>query len=124
MEAPTLAELFLFVSDLQASKDFYLDKLKFRASVEGKDFIVLDAGGSRILLHDSAGETFQTGDVAFEFRVDDVDRLHRELSRQGVRFQRVPFEVSHEGDPWSPRREARVRDPDGYGPTIFSPLRP
>jgi hypothetical protein len=55
--------------------------------------------------------------------VDDVDRWHESLSKEGVAFRRAPFQVSHEGDPWSPRREARLTDPEGYGITLFSSVR-
>ncbi|MBI4415922.1 MAG: VOC family protein [Euryarchaeota archaeon] len=119
---PVFEELLLMVSDLRASKDFYLTKLGFRAEYEGDDFVILRTGGTRILLHDAGGEPVPAADLELEIRVDDVDRLYEELASQGVALRKAPFVVSHEGDPWSPRREARLRDPDGYGITLFTPV--
>ncbi len=118
---PIFEEILLVVSNIRTSTDFYMNKLRLEAEYEGKDFVILRTGGSRILLHDSEGEPVRMADLELEFRVDDVDALYSELARQGVAFRRAPFDVSHEGDQSSPRREARFRDPDGYGICLFSP---
>lgn len=76
----------------------------------------------KLLFHDAGGESIRPGDVELEVRVDDVDRLCEALSKEGVRFRKAPFTASHEGDPWSPRREARLTDPDGHRITLFSTL--
>lgn len=120
---PSLEELFLAVSDVRRSKDFYVAMLGFDAKYEGDDFVILRGGdGPSILIHDAEGDPVEPGTVDMEIRVDDVDRLYAELSRRGVRFRKAPFQVSHEGDPWSPRREARLADPDGYAITLFTRL--
>lgn len=121
---PSFEELFLTVSDVQRSKEFYIVRLGLKAEYEGDDFVILRAGkGPTILLHDAGGEPVAPGTFGMEIRVADVDRLYVELSRKGLHFGREPFEVSHEGDRWSPRREARLTDPDGYGITLFTPLK-
>jgi catechol 2,3-dioxygenase-like lactoylglutathione lyase family enzyme len=120
---PVLEELFLFVSDIPRSKAFYIGKLGFKPDHEGEDFVILRTGGTKILFHDAGGDSIRTGNVELEIRVDDVDRWYEALSKEGVTFRRAPFQVSHEGDPRSPRREARLTDPDGYGITLFSSLR-
>jgi len=117
---PILEGLVLLVSDIPRSKAFYVGKLGFRPDYEGDDFVILRMGGTKILFHDAGGESIQTGNIELEIRVDSVDRWHESLSKEGVAFRRAPFQVSHEGDPWSPRREARLTDPDGYGITLFS----
>ena len=122
-QLPYFENLFLLVSDLEESKAFYRDKLRLHPEYEGDNFVILrGAGGSRILLHDAEGEPVKPGSFEMEIRVDDVDRWYREVSGSGVRVRREPFRVSHEGDPWSPRRETRLADPDGYGVILFSPL--
>lgn len=119
---PILEEIFLAVSDVEVAKDFYVDKLGFKLAYEGGDFVIVRTdGGPSLLLHSAEGEPVSPGTFEMELRVDDVDRVCEDLSRKGVQFSKGPFEVSHEGDPWSPRREARLRDPDGYGLTLFHP---
>lgn len=121
-DVPSFEELFLPVSDLGRSRAFYRDGLGLRVAHEGDDFLILrGAGGPRILLHEAGGDRVVPGKFEMEIRVHDVDRCFQELSRSGVRIRREPFEVTHEGDPWSPRRETRLADPDGYGVVLFSP---
>lgn len=121
--APSLEELFLLVSDLERSARFYRDGLQLRTEYEGGNFLVLRGeGGSRILIHDAEGEAVQAGSFEMEFRVDDVDGWYDRLADRGAAVRREPFRVAHEGDPWSPRREARLADPDGYGIVLFTPL--
>jgi len=113
-------ELSLHVSDLDESRAFYVDRLGFGLEFEGEDFVVLKTGGTKLLLHASS-QPPEMADLILQFRVEDVDSLYAELNKKGVIFARPPIDVSHEGDPWSPRREARVLDPDGYDIALFSP---
>ena len=113
-------EISLHVSDLRASRTFYVDRIGFGVEYEGEDFLVLRTGGTRILLHASPGRT-ERANVILQIRVENVDRLHETLGKLGVRFSRAPIDVSHEGDPWSPRREARLLDPDEHDIALFSP---
>jgi len=119
---PVLDEISIHVSNLKKSRTFYVDHLGFGVEYEGEDFLVLTTGGTKVLLH-AAAEPPTIADVILQVRVEDVDRLHDALGTLGVRFSRAPVDVSHEGDPWSPRREARLRDPDGYDIALFSPKR-
>ena len=47
------------------------------------------------------------GEPAFYFFVNDVDRVHRELTERGVLFDQPPTDM-----PWK-HRVARLRDPEG-----------
>lgn len=122
-ERPVFEQLVLLVSNLKRSKEFYLGKLRFEPEYEGHDFVILRTGGPRLLLHESEDEAVHACSHEMEVRVDDVDRWYERLSKEGASFRRAPFRVGHEGDPWSPRREARLSDPDGYGITMFTPLK-
>jgi len=118
-QPPVFDEISLYVSNLKESRAFYVDRLGFGVEYEGGDFVVLKTGGTKILLHASS-QPPEMADLIFQIRVEDVDSLHVELTKLGVRFARPPIDVSHEGDPWSPRREARLVDPDGYDIALFS----
>lgn len=112
----------LGVSDLRVSREFYVGALGFDLEFQGDDFLVLRTGATKILLH-ARHERVALADIILQIRVEDVSRTHAELVRQGVAFWRPPTEVLHEGDPWSPRLEARLKDPDGHEIALFSPRR-
>lgn len=119
---PSLEEVFLSVSDVSRSKQFYVGTLGFETEYEGNNFVLLRMdGGPTILLHDAEGEPVVPGSAILEIRVEDVDRWHREQSAGVGAGGQPPFEVTHEGDRWSPRREARLSDPDGYRIVLFTP---
>ncbi len=119
---PMFDMLTLGVSDLRAARAFYVVKLGFAVEHEGADFLVLVTGATKLLLH-ARDEAVPPGDLILQIRVEDVARTHADLGRRGVSFWRPPTVVSHEGDPWSPRLEARLRDPDGREIALFSPVR-
>jgi len=118
---PRLEELILPVSNLARSRDFYVDTVGLEVAVQGRDFLVLRTEeGATILLHSTGGEPITPGSFMFELRVPDLDQWFRERAEGMTGVQKPPYDVSHEGDKWSPRREARLADPDGYSIVVFS----
>ena len=116
--------IFLFVSDLKRSVEFYVEKLGFQLEYEGEDFVRIRANiGTPIMLHKSHGRDIKSAGFELELKVDDVDVWYKRLTNQGAEFRRPPSEVEHEGDPSGPRREATLHDPDGYRLALFTPLR-
>lgn len=120
--SPTFDMITIGVSNLAASRDFYATTLGFGVEFEGEDFVILTTGATKILLHARGGRV-PAGDLILQVRVDDARRTYAALRRRGVEFSRPPTTVTHEGDPWSPRLEARLQDPDGRELALFSPVR-
>jgi len=121
---PEIGLIFLYVSDLKRSKEFYLDKLGFRLEYKGEDFVrIRPSTGPPIMLHSAHGRNLASAGFELELKVDDVDKWYERLSREGVRFARPPSQIAHEGDPSGPRREATLRDPDEYRLALFTPLK-
>jgi catechol 2,3-dioxygenase-like lactoylglutathione lyase family enzyme len=118
---PALEEILLTVANLSTSREFYVGVLGFATEYEGDSFTLLRIGdGPAILLHDAEGEPVVPGSTLLEIRVDDVDRWYQTHAWKAGASVRPPFDVTHEGDRWSPRREVRLSDPDGYGIVLFT----
>ncbi|HEX7247158.1 MAG TPA: VOC family protein [Actinomycetota bacterium] len=111
-----LSHLFVLVSDLGRSREFYVGALGLEVLLEEPGYLRVGGGGG-FHLGIEQGEPLQVGAVGIEFviEVDDVDRRYRELVDAGVEFDGAP-----EDQEWG-ARHARFRDPDGYRLSIFSP---
>jgi catechol 2,3-dioxygenase-like lactoylglutathione lyase family enzyme len=122
--APALVEVLFPVADLARSRDFYVDLLGFTPAYVGGNFCLLRSGDRpTILLHAAEGETVTPGSEMFELRMEDVDRWYQDHAAALGPGVKAPFDVTHEGGPWSPRREVRISDPDGYRIVLFTPQR-
>ena len=115
MQIGELESVILFVSDLNASKQFYVDLLGLSIVFEDNIVIVLKTGSGRVILHrndrghDDRG-IFPVGvgatGVAVRFSVADPDKWEVEADRNGSPVLWKTQEAS-----W--RRFVVIGDPDG-----------
>lgn len=123
-------ETALYVSDLDAARDFYRDVLGLRTLAADHRFCALDAGGRSVLLLFRRGSTLETvtlpggtipphdgsGPVHFAFAVaaDDLPRWEAHLAAHGIAI---------EGRTDWPRggRSLYFRDPDGHLVELATP---
>lgn len=113
----------LMVFDLAKSLDFYVSKLGFKEEFRvvspdkkfTKVFLFSEKGGHQIeLIHDSSRKRpYQIGDglAHIAFKVNDIDKVHKEWAANGVRFSQEPHHMP--GAPMS-MKFAFITDPDGY----------
>jgi catechol 2,3-dioxygenase-like lactoylglutathione lyase family enzyme len=98
------------VSDAQASKKWYVEKLGFKTVLDRGHVVCVspDAKEPSIVLHLCGDGLFplEPGNTGIGLTADDVERTCVELSSKGVRFSAKP-----EGAPGS--KSARFLDPDG-----------
>ena len=94
----------LRVEDMQASLRFYVDVLGFsNASWGTDDFTSINRPGGAIYL---CREDQRRGGAWLWIGVDDVEKLHQELTERGV-----PILLEPTNHPWA--LEMHVEDPDG-----------
>ena len=117
-----LNQVLLTVKDLDRSREFYTKRLGFtvRYDFSPEYVAVVTPNKLQIGLHPSRGESsrkrVENQPIGIEFQVDNVDIWYRKLRERGVRFTEKPK------DAWG-EREARFKDPDGYGLAISGPAR-
>jgi len=102
-----VSHMVLPVSDVQRSRDWYVDRLGFALEREREGAVgIKDRAGLTIFLVKSQGAL--TGQkITLTIQVDDVDRKHQELVSTGVTFVSPPQRQF-----WG--YGAEVLDPDGY----------
>ena len=122
-----LHSVLLYVSDLDASVEFYSGKLGFEElfnlDQEG-GIACLSAGGSMILLHGDKGmqqgylpDPGQRGrGVIIQFEAENVDKYYSELLQRGVEISREPQDEIYG------LRVMYLYDPDGYNLTFHHRL--
>jgi len=115
-----LGYVVLFVEDLDRALAFYRDKVGLPVRFQDKGYAELAVAGSKfVLLARSrlpelvgAAHTGRPASGAHEagvtLLVEDVDRVHRELSGRGVTFLAGP-----QSRPWG-QRTAYFQDPEGH----------
>ena len=114
----------LTVSDINKSKDFYINVLQFKVEYERPEnnFVFISREGNQLMLKQDNGH-WRTGDlvysygrgVNFEMTVSDVASLYPRVLQSGI----TPFRELHEnhyrnGDKVIIQKEFLVQDPDGY----------
>lgn len=114
----------LTVSDIEKTKDFYLNVLGFKLEYERSEdkFVFLSLEGNQIMFEQENGNwsvgvlehPFGRG-INFEMAVSDVESLYDQVLEAGI----TPFralKVSHyrNGDEDIIQKEFLVQDPDGY----------
>ena len=111
-----LSHLFIVVTDLARSREFYVGSLGLEVLVDEHGYMrVGGQGGFHLGIEE--GDPAQVGATGIEIvvEVDDVDSRYRELVAAGVTFNGPP-----EDQPWG-ARHAWLSDPDGYRLSIFTP---
>lgn len=114
-----IGALTLFVDDLAATKQFYLDVFELPVHYEDGESVVFRFGETlvNLLASSAAGELIDPAIVApmdqgsrlqLTIEVDDVDATCAELERKGVRLLNGPIDR-----PWGVRTASLV-DPGGH----------
>lgn len=115
-----LGYVVLFVEDLDRALAFYRDKVGLPVRFQDKGYAELAVAGSKfVLLARSrlpelvgAAHTGRPANGAHEagvtLLVEDVDRVHRDLTGRGVSFLGAP-----QNRPWG-QRTAYFQDPEGH----------
>lgn len=114
----------LSVSDIQESKKFYIDILKFKLEYERQEdkFVYLSYFGAQIMLeevnnHWSVGrleKPFGRG-INFQIETNEIDAVYDRLVKNKVEIYKPIFESRYKADDVTyVERELLVQDPDGY----------
>jgi catechol 2,3-dioxygenase-like lactoylglutathione lyase family enzyme len=114
-----IGAITLFVEDLQATKQFYLDVFGLPLVFQDEDSAVFKFGSTLVNLLkttaareliDPAGVADREAGSRFQFtiEVDDVDAMCAELTSRGVQLLNGPMDR-----PWGVRT-ASFRDPGGH----------
>lgn len=115
-----LGYVVLFVEDLERTLAFYVDKVGLPVRFRAEGYVELAVEGSRFALLARSRVSELTGDAhtarpaagahegSVTLLVEDVDRVHRELTGRGVTFLGGP-----ENRPWG-QRAAYFQDPEGH----------
>ena len=106
------AEVQIFVSDLKASRKFYVDALGFIIEKENDQWLILNAGGLPLVIASEIGaakndkKSSQTGKQVLCFLSKDLKTDVKKLKEKGVNFI-SEIEEKPEG------KHATIQDPDG-----------
>lgn len=102
-----VSHMVLPVTDLQKSRDWYVEKLGFTVEREQADVVgIKDSSGLTIFLQEVA-DRLADRKITLTIEVDNVDSKHQELESIGVQFISSP-KIQFWG------YGAEVLDPDGY----------
>jgi catechol 2,3-dioxygenase len=108
--------VMLGVSDMAASKAFYVDVLGLELSGEQGGFCFLQAGGVTLALSKDLGPpSVARSGVEVVFSVEHVREAYEGLKAKGVEFRIEPRAVA------GPMFATDFRDPDGHALSIFGP---
>jgi catechol 2,3-dioxygenase-like lactoylglutathione lyase family enzyme len=116
MTAASFSHLFLHVSDLERTRDFYVDQLGVEVLMESNGYLRLGGGGGfHVGVEQRASSEIGAPGIELELQVDDVDALVAALREAGVA-------VTEPSDQEWGARHAWLHDPDGYRLSIWSPI--
>ena len=116
---------FVATTDPERAKAFYAGTLGLRLTGEDPFALVFDAGGTMLRVA-TVAELKPAGYTVLGWTVPDIDRAVRELSAEGVVFQRYDGMPQDEQGIWTSPSGARIAwflDPDGntLSLTAFAP---
>ena len=114
----------LSVSSIEASKDFYVNKLGFKIEYERKEdkFIFISFEGNQIMLeeinnHWSVGKLeypFGRG-INFEMTVSNIDELYNRVKASNITiFKDLIISNYRKDNKTIIQKEFLIQDPDGY----------
>ena len=114
----------LTVSDIEKTKDFYLNTLGFKMEYERPEdgFAFLSLGENQMMFEQNNGN-WSVGSleypygrgINFEMTVADVERLYKSIVDSGIKpFREIKENHYRNGDEIIRQREFLIQDPDGY----------
>ncbi|MDF1814055.1 MAG: VOC family protein [Verrucomicrobiales bacterium] len=118
-----LAEIILYVQDMESQVAFYRDVLKLpidypeQKSYENEQWVVFGTGGCKLALHGGGRKKFGRDAPKFVFEVDDVQRTREFLSLSGVPVGKIRHpapgvEVLDAEDPEGNQFSVEHKEPD------------
>ena len=116
MPSPAFSHLFLHVTDLERTREFYASRLGVEVLTDNDGYLRLGGGGGfHIGVEQRPAAEVGAPGVELELRVTDVDAVAAELRGAGV-------SVTEPSDQDWGARHAWLHDPDGYRLSIWSPI--
>ncbi|MEV4513656.1 VOC family protein [Dactylosporangium sp. NPDC049525] len=122
-----LISIRIITADVARLVDFYERVTGVPATWSTPDFAEVRAGSATLAIADThtvalfapdAARPSDNRSVIIEFLVDDVDRVHRDLTGFVADFVNAPTTM-----PWG-NRSLLLRDPDGNLVNVFTPVSP
>jgi catechol 2,3-dioxygenase-like lactoylglutathione lyase family enzyme len=112
-----LDHLFVYVTDLAASYEFYVTRLGLTALVEEPGYLRVGGldHGFYMGMEERHGDHVGSVGIEIVIRVPDVDRLWHELVAADIVISKP------EDQAWG-ARHAWAHDPSGYRISLFSPI--
>ncbi len=115
----------LTVSDIEKTKEFYIDILGFKIEFERPEdkFIFLSLGGAQMMFEEYhekgwnvAGLEYPYGrGINFEIGVSDIDKLYSKVLEAGIEpYRALKTNVYMVGEEETKQKEFLIMDYDGY----------
>lgn len=80
--------VIVYVRDVKKAVRFWSDKVGLKVKEGNDDWVELETEGTILALHKSPRRVGK--DTGINFWVDDIERVYKELSARGVKFQAPP----------------------------------
>lgn len=115
----------LSVSNINASKKFYIDILGFKVEYEREEdrFTFISFDGIQLMLDEGVNGSWSTGKmeypfgrgINFQFFIDDIEKVILNLNKNNIRLFKEPFVSEYRINLERQKfKEILVQDPDGY----------
>jgi catechol 2,3-dioxygenase-like lactoylglutathione lyase family enzyme len=102
-----VTHLVLPVTDVLKSRDWYVNNLGFKLEFEREGVTAIKDGADLTIFLQKISNSLAGEKITLTIQVENVDRKHQELARQGIKFTTPPTRLF-----WG--YGAEVLDPDGY----------
>ena len=114
----------LSVSDINKTREFYVDVLGFKICYERPEdkFIFVEKDGNQIML-EQINDNWNVGKmeypfgrgINFEMTISDVDAVYERIEKAGMKlFRKMEVKDYECGDETVHQKQFLVQDPDGY----------
>jgi catechol 2,3-dioxygenase-like lactoylglutathione lyase family enzyme len=115
----------LSVSNINISKQFYVDILGFKVEYEREEdkFAFISFNGMQLMLYEGANGSWSTGiteypfgrGINFQFFIDDIENIILKLRGNGIKLFKEQFVSEYRiNTELRTFKEILVQDPDGY----------
>ena len=114
----------LSVSDINKTREFYVDVLGFKICYERPEdkFIFVEKDGNQIML-EQINDNWNVGKmeypfgrgINFEMTISDVDAVYERIEKAGIKlFRKMEVKDYECGDETVHQKQFLIQDPDGY----------
>ena len=90
----TIGQIALTVTGIDRALAFYRDALGMRLLFQVPNMAFFDCGGVRLMLTVPEEKEFDHPGSILYFTVDDIDRVHADLTGKGVEFRDAPHLIA------------------------------